>query len=130
MPDRIKVSPNFYEDEFACPCCGGVFHLKQRLLDGLEEFRTFCGVGLAVNHNGGQTRCRAYQAAIYTERGKDINWGSRHLTGEGVDIHKVDGGFFTQKQFDKAKEIFGGVGVPASRKWLHVDVGPKRSWKY
>ena len=123
----VKLSENFWSHEFECPCCGGVFSLKQGLLDKLEDFREFCGEGIRINRGGG-TRCVSYHCAIYTNLKKEPRLPSRHTTGEGADISLVSGRPFTQRELDEARAIFGGVGHAESLAWMHVDIRDNQKW--
>jgi uncharacterized protein YcbK (DUF882 family) len=126
----MKLSENFSMHEFQCPCCKGVFNLQVGLLDKLEDFREVCGEALRINRGGG-SRCPAYQAAIYINKGEEPIWTSRHLKGEAADISKISGGVFTDRELEQARLIFGGVGATESREWIHVDIrNSQKFWHY
>jgi len=152
MSSRIKLNTYFYLDEFACPCCGGVFGLDAKLVTYLLLLRTSIERPVIITDGGG-TRCPAYQRAIYEKRGKEPNMSSRHLSprarvdetrrsGGGVDIKlgklpgESDAPLWTDERIALIREVFGmpergGLGLTASRKWVHVDtrdVGAE--WRY
>jgi len=135
---RVQLAPHFYLDEFACKCCRGVFNLDGRLPKRAEELRAWLGkvygVEIALEITSG-TRCAKHHAAIYAAKGQEVIWQSRHLRGEAIDIkgHDLRGYTITwgDDLIDGARAFFMGIGIPESRKWLHVDLRDRRTtWHY
>ena len=125
--DRVQLTENFYLDEFQCSCCGGVHYLKGELIQKLQQARDHFGKGLIVTSG---SRCRDHHIEIYAELNRPVVKNSRHLSGMAADIAYADGSAFSIEDIEYLKTVFGGIGLPDSREWMHVDTGPKRYWYY
>lgn len=80
--ERKKLTQNFYEDEFHCPCC------KKGKIDGhllalLQDIRSAIGFPLKVSS---AYRCPRHNAKVGGSENSD------HMYGKAVDILCVDGG--------------------------------------
>jgi uncharacterized protein YcbK (DUF882 family) len=73
-------------------------------------------------------RCRKTNELL-RRKGRKAARNSFHLTGEAVDIRLPDCRLSALKA--AALEIKGGgVGYNPSENFVHIDVGPIRSWSY
>lgn len=135
---RIKVSDNFYLDEFINPTTYNKFgyksqrYIRPELIKIAQTIRAFTGKSCTINNwaTGG----------AYKESGlRDFNTGtgasySAHKFGAGFDI-KIDGMSSVQMAhiiIDNYEDIFKPLGVTRiedpeftrgkHRDWLHVDV--------
>jgi uncharacterized protein YcbK (DUF882 family) len=117
-----KLTPNFHEDEFACPCCKQV-RVDPRLVEALQELRDLVGVPIRVTtfwgHAGGYRCLSRNQKAGGAKN-------SLHLTGQAADI--VVEGLDPREAYHEARKVLafdnGGIGVypPGDGGFIHVDV--------
>jgi hypothetical protein len=130
MSEKIRLEANFTLDEFACKCCGGVFMLNYFLPKRLQELRNWLVNQISESiymKISGPTRCAKHHQEIYEKKGQVPRWSSRHLTGEGVDIQLFDSMtgsivYWSDEMLEAARGVFQGLGIPDSRRWLHVDL--------
>lgn len=146
--ERIKIQPNFYLDEFGCKCCGGVFDLDRRIPEKAQELRDWLGKAfqreICMKITSG-CRCLPHHRRIYEEINKEreargatpirVPMGSRHLRGRGIDVQLFDSGgqivHWTDDMIEAVGALFWGIGTPASRDWLHMDLRSNRAeWDY
>lgn len=135
---RIKVSENFYLDEFINPTTYNKFgyksqrYIRPELIRIAQCLRSYTGKSCTINDwaTGG----------AYKESGlRDFNTGtgalySAHKFGAGIDIKIGDLDSFTMANIiiDNYEEIFKPLGVTRiedpeytkgkNRSWLHIDV--------
>jgi len=134
---RIKLSNNFYLDEFACSCCSGIFHLRSTSVDKLQILSDRINdlyphpVSIILTS---ACRCISHQKAIYKARGKEPNLSSGHLFGIAFDIKLISNGervLWEDNLIDIARELFNGIGITESRRWIHVDIKDRKAeWSY
>ncbi len=109
----MKLSKNFSDDEFACPCCGEV-KIENRLISKLQILRDLCGVPIYILSG---YRCES--------RNKEIGGSpsSLHLYGFAADIYVVNMGYTQLLENVLALNIFNGVGINSNEDFLHLDIG-------
>lgn len=129
-----QLSPHFFANEFACPCCKE-YHIAIEVLEGLEQARDLAGVPLAVaqttldsplNPLGSGYRCPAHNARVEGASKK-----SNHMLGIAVDV-SVPSGILSTPQLAGIMEripVFknGGIGIYSN--FVHVDSGKRRRWR-
>lgn len=129
-----QVSTHFTAAEFACPDCGE-YKIAVKLLEGVEMLREKLGVPVRVvnpKSPGGQGyRCKRYALAL-AARNSQASAKTKHNDGTAADINAAFSKTTTAKLKQLAEEIpqfrDGGIGTYS---WgIHVDLGPKRRWKY
>lgn len=127
---RIPVAPNFYSNEFNCPCdkCETTI-IDPALPEKLQALRDL--IGLRVNISSGY-RCADYQDTL-KRRGYETAKGvSQHELGRAADLfvirslRHVSG---SELEHYARKAGFKAIGVGVS--WVHVDLreGDKK-WFY
>lgn len=115
------LSKNFSMSEFACQCgnCDSVGdEMKPELIAKLQQLRDFYAQPLLINS---AFRCQDHNAAV----GSSV--GSRHLTGEAVDIQC---GFAGMRHHIVRLAMllnFGGIGI--ANTFVHLDVRPLEDGK-
>lgn len=113
MTDKIRLSRNFTQDEFACPCCGQA-EVDRHLVFQLQKLRNSFGLPIVITSG---YRCEAHNRAVGgSER-------SQHLLGKAVDIatsHLPGHEKHRLLTFIFRMNTFTGVGVGGGK--LHVDV--------
>ena len=121
MKNRIKVSRNFYLDEFQCKgknCCGGVVKLDPKLLSVIQKVRCYFQKPVIITSG--------YRCPIHNKKVGGVP-NSYHTQGKAVD-------FYVPKiPIKKLLEIadwcgFTGIGEYRGRHFIHADVGKKRRW--
>ena len=75
-----KLTKNFSESEFSCPCCGNS-EIDSEFVFKLQELRTSCNFSFKVNSGW---RCEEYNTKISKKSMGD------HTRGLAVDIHLND----------------------------------------
>ena len=119
-PEPGRLSENFFEAEFACPCCGQT-EVDPRLVKGLQKFREALGEPLFISSG---YRCPKHNRAV-GGRG-----ASAHLSGKAADVFAH--GFTATELFRRAAAFSAfrnwNIGVYPDRHFLHLEVGtqPKR----
>jgi uncharacterized protein YcbK (DUF882 family) len=108
----------YSRDEFKCPCCGRN-EIKQEVIDLLTEFARQVGYKLEVTSG---YRCEKHNREV----GGVPN--SFHTQGKAVDVKRPN---LTDKAIRELawKVGFGGVGIYRGRGFIHLDIGPKRTWE-
>lgn len=130
----VQVSTHFTAAEFACPDCGA-YKIAVKLLDGIEQIREKLGAPMRVvnpKSPGGQGyRCKRYALAL-AARNSQASPKTKHNDGTAADLNAA----FSKTTPAKLKQLAedvpqfkdGGIGTYS---WgIHVDLGPKRRWKY
>lgn len=112
------VSADFHLREYACQCCGRYSPLTVELVLALQELRDLIGKPIHVNSG---VRCANHNASVGGSK------SSQHLTGRAVDV--VVGGMSPEELESCAKKVHsfvnGGIGVYASKGFVHLDVRGK-----
>lgn len=151
--DRIKLTENFYLDEFACKCCEGVFGLRSSrlklLVERLQGFRDWMrdvyGIPVSITITSG-SRCLRHHQGIYEEinaaREKKglgpvpVPMTSRHLKSNAADIQlrRLETGeilLIESAIEERLRILFKGYGKAMSLRWAHVDVRRHPAyWEY
>ena len=116
----MKLSNNFSEEEFACPCGYCILTTpNHKLVDKLQELRDMMGNPIKVTSG---LRCKNYNTLI----GGYPN--SPHITGMAADITcKIPMAIFATV----ASTIFSRVGLYPDNNFIHVDIckpNPSEAW--
>ncbi len=107
--------PHFAPRELACRHCGEV-RVEEDLLDGLETMRAEYGRPMRITS--------AYRCPIHNARVGGAPM-SRHKLGQAADV-AVSPADREAVLFAAEAAAFGGLGFYST--FLHVDIGPARSW--
>jgi uncharacterized protein YcbK (DUF882 family) len=113
IPVREKIAPNFYRDEFACPCCGAD-NIDYQLVQKLQKLRSAYGRPLVITSG---VRCGKHNEEVGGEK------YSSHLYGFAVDIACSD----SSQRWELialCMRMFRRVGKYDS--WIHVDIDPQK----
>lgn len=119
------LSTNFSAFEFKCRCgkCHLTgFEISPLLVMKLQQLRDYYKAPIIINS---ALRCEEYNDQIGGKK------GSRHLTGEAVDIQCAFSGMRHQLVRLAMLLNFGGIGVGGN--FLHLDVRPIKEahmWLY
>lgn len=120
--EGANITENFVEKEFRCRCgqCGERVLVSMQLLYALESLRAAMGRPLAVTSG---FRCPLHPLS-------KARPNSYHIKGMAADIstHGMSGKDL-HLFMRKAYQLFGGVALNYMA-YIHVDVGPKRTWTY
>lgn len=112
----------FKPSEFKCRCkraeCDGV-DVDKGFLAKLEELREKWGRPLVVTSG---VRC-----AWWNEQIKGAP-KSMHLRGKAADLKTAN--LNEARALHALADVLGFGGVEIGKGFIHVDVGPKREWKY
>lgn len=107
---------DFEQEEVWCPHCR-VVGVTDDAMDALQALRKMVERPLTVNS---AYRCPTYNKAV----GGAV--GSKHKLGEAFDI-SINGGVDKWELLEKARLVgFSGFGF--YNNFLHMDLGPDRSW--
>ena len=122
MTERLKLTNNFYEDEFTCKCGCGEKSVDKELLIKLQLARDEYGIPMQVTSG---LRCENWN----TKMGGSDN--SAHLSGKAVDIGVNSSGL----RYDLVcimLKFFKRIGI--AKTFIHVDVDHMKSspviWTY
>ena len=107
---RKKLTPNFYEDEFACKCGCGLNGINRELVNLLQKLREDFNSPMVVTSG---LRCPEWNTK---SKGSS---NSSHLWGEAVDIGITDG-MMRYKFVQKAQKHFQRIGI--AKTFVHIDV--------
>ena len=119
MINHIKISRNFFLDEFQCngeDCCGGVVKLQPKALSCIQKVR--CCIQKPVIINSGY-RCPKHD--------KEIGGKGNHPRGDSLDWW-AEG--MTPKEMLAVAEYCGFTGLGEGINFVHTDTGKKRRWRY
>jgi len=125
--------PNFFEEEFRCPCCGQVV-VSMALVQGLQELRDLINRQIMSTEyrlvvTSGY-RCPAYNASKKIKGSKK----SEHLHGRAADFYAInkDGKILSHRylaHLASSVSVFFNGGIAAYKDHVHVDVrGKKARW--
>lgn len=106
---------HFAPRELACRHCGRL-HVESDLLDGLQALRAALGAPVALTS---AYRCPTHNALV---GGAPM---SRHKLGQAADIAV---GRHARDRLDAVAKSVGFGGLGYYHTFLHVDIGPRRSW--
>ena len=119
---RKKLTPNFYEDEFACKCGCGLNGINMELVKLLQKLREDFNSPMAVTSG-----LRCPEGNTQAQGSKN----SSHLWGEAADIGITDGKM-RYKFVEKAQKHFKRIGI--AKTFVHVDVDHMKTnpviWTY
>ncbi|NIT03521.1 DUF882 domain-containing protein [Candidatus Saccharibacteria bacterium] len=108
---RKKVATFFYEDEFACPCCGEV-KIDSDLIARLDYLRTELGAPIEIASG---YRCPTYNKSLGGAR------YSAHTIGMAADISIPDNHYrFKLLERIFRHKLFNRIEVATGH--IHVDV--------
>jgi len=110
------VSKHFKISEFYCKCCGKV-KVDSILVQMLDRLRDWLGTPLYVTSG---YRCASHNRAV---GGADKSY---HMKGQAADVHCK--GEKTVKEIAEMARRVGFGGIKEYKNFVHVDIGPKRSW--
>lgn len=115
--ERITPWPWIYFEahEVACRHCGRI-HIEEDLLDGLQALRVALGAPVKLNS---VYRCPIHNALV---GGAPM---SKHKLGQAADVAV---GRHDRARLDAMAHDAGFQGFGYYRAFLHVDIGPRRTW--
>ena len=114
MLNHIKISRNFYLDEFECPCCNLV-KLDPKLLDKLQHLRDLIDTPLYISSG--------YRCVRENTRVGGVPH-SYHLYGMAADVYTKT--IPLERLLDLAAQVgFNGIGYYPKRNFLHLDIREK-----
>ncbi len=117
MINDIKLTDNFNLKEFECRCCKQV-KIDSELVRLLQELRNKIGQPIIITSG---YRCEKHNKEV---GGKEDSY---HLQGLAVD---VTGSFQVGRVALIAKDVgFRGIGIYREKHFLHLDLGPIRTWR-
>lgn len=115
----MKLSKNFSDYEFECPCCG-LYIPNISLVNKLQELRNIVMKPIIVNSG---TRCPKHNMDVGGVQ------SSQHLKGKAADITVRN--YPIDQLYKYALEIFKDGGIGRYRTFIHVDVRDyKARWSY
>lgn len=123
MDDMFNWSeryPNFKPQEFACKCCGLIYH-QPKALASLQALRTMWNTPVHITSG---TRCKDHNQRV----GGAV--ASLHLAGRAFDIltpKAWTGRHVASFIYYASHAGFRGIGLYSS--WIHLDNGPHRTWE-
>lgn len=117
----MKLSPNFYRDEFACKCGCGFDTVDAELLEILELARGSFQRPIVINSG---CRCQEYNKSVAGTK------NSQHLLGRAADI--VVNGILPSRVAEWGElllETHGGIG--RYKTFTHIDTrsGKQARWE-
>lgn len=118
MSARVRITENFYLDEFVCPDGCGSDHINPNLLHRLQVIRDIIQVPMIITSG---VRCQFHNES--KQVGGKPN--SYHLTGEAVDW-TITGDLM--RYLHLLHNWSGGFHYYMDRKFCHCDIGPRRRW--
>jgi len=112
-----KLSKNFTDSEFVCPCCNGGI-VSEMLIAKLQELRDLINKPIIVTSG---YRCQQYNKSIggYSH--------SPHLTGEAADIKVKD---LSPVTIASIAQRISYMRIGIYPKHLHIDIRPANPSKY
>ena len=122
MINKIKISKNFFLDEFQCKgknCCGNLVKIYPEMIKLLQKCRS--GIGMPIIINSGY-RCPIHNKAV---GGKEHSY---HLLGLAADITcKIGVVELGRVAFEAG---FQTVLVYRHQNFVHVDIRYRKEVKY
>lgn len=115
IPASVWPWPNFRPAEIACKGSGSLL-LVPAALDALQALRTRLGRPLVI--------VSGYRSPAYNRRVGGAP-KSKHMDGTAFDIACVQA---DQPALIAAAKAVGFLGIGRYDTWVHVDLGPARSW--
>jgi len=112
-----KLSKNFTDSEFACPCCNGGI-VSEILIDKLQQLRDKIGEPIFITSG---YRCKAYNKKI------DGYSKSPHLLGKAVDITVA---YISPIALASMARHIDNIRLGIYPNHLHVDIVPPSPSKY
>lgn len=117
MINDFRLTKNFSLREFQCPCCGQV-KIDSNLVYLLQVLRDSINRPIIITSG---YRCPKHNKEVGGEN------NSYHLQGLAVDI---TGSFNIKEVSEIAKSIgFRGIGIYGLKNFIHLDLGPARTWE-
>ena len=114
VPWDAERWPNFKAREFACKHCGECYD-DPRTMDGLQVARYAVGAPFRINS---AHRCHVHNHAVGgAPRSQHLKLAV-DVSLRGHDRHKLR----------RALILAGFTGIGLYTSFIHVDLGPKRSW--
>mgnify|MGYP000181511648 CR=1 FL=1 len=115
------LSKNFNRSEFACKgknCCGHSAAVHPDLVDALQTLRDRIGKPLSITSG---FRCNRHNKAVGGAK------ASKHMDGTAFDISMAN---HDPVDFEAAARAVGflGFGYYPRSGFMHIDLGPARSW--
>ena len=113
----IKLSKNFDDSEFVCPCCNGGI-ISEILVDKLQQLRDLINKPIIISSG---YRCQQYNKSIggYSH--------SPHLTGEAADI-KIRG--ISPIAIASIAQRIPHIRIGIYPNHVHIDIRPCNPSKY
>lgn len=117
MINHIKVSRNFYLDEFACKCGCNCVQLHPKLLSTIQKVRACFQKPVIITS--------AYRCPKHNEKVGGVK-NSYHTQGKAVDFWVA--GISVKKLVEVADWCgFTGIGEYKGRHFIHCDIRPKKA---
>ena len=122
MTERIKLTPNFYQDEFACKCGCGLDDISKDLVDLLQTARDLYKSPMQVTSG---LRCKNWNSQV----GGAAH--SAHLSGKAVDI-EMSSSILRYRMVRIMQKFFKRIGI--AKTFINVDVDHSKTnpciWTY
>jgi len=118
--------PNFRPSELACKCCGEIWKGEQdslperlvKFLDALQELRMLYGRPVIISSGHRCTRHNAEVGGVESSQHLAIAADIRCPAEEQARFGDI-----------AAQAGFTGIGFYRMRGFVHVDLGPRRTWR-
>lgn len=115
----MKLTENFDENEFACPCCGKN-NISLNIVHRLQVIRDIIKIPIAINS---ACRCQEHNKEV----GGEPN--SYHLKGWAVDWTIPESPEMLARVCTTIiQEWSGGFHYYPNQNFCHTDIGPRRRW--
>ncbi len=122
LPDALSRIDTIMGDRRS----GEITNMDRRLIDALHTIHTLAGSSNPIKIICGYRSERTNATLTHTKRG--VAKKSYHTLGQAVDI-SIDGVPLERiRQIAQSLKI-GGVGYYPASGFVHIDVGPLRSWR-
>lgn len=131
---NIKLSENWYLNEFRCRCsergfdwCGGAAPIQERLVTLLQRARDIAGKSLYCIHSSNQSAGSGFRCIPYNKHVGGVP-ESFHTRGMAADIWSP---YFSvlelQSIFEQAMDElgYGWIKVYLDKGFVHVDIGER-----
>jgi len=135
--NRIKVSDNFYLDEFQDRNTGEV-KIDERLIIVLQEIRNTIGKPIIITsgYRTMKTHIEIYKKKYGDHWEDKIPYHSKHLKGLAVDMNILGGNYLdymTAIDIAKKSGVIKGIGNGIKSGFIHLDTRNSNiiiEWKY